>query len=252
MLALIANCVPNFGVTHVWLVLQYCLVGVIWGFAVEGHGAGVHRVDDAAGGPNINFQTILLPLNNLRCHVVVRAQPFSELLILIKHCREAEVSQLDVERILIVGHEYVLQLYVTVGYVFLVHVVEGVEDLLAHRPHVLLHHSTILHRFSLLHKVVKERATVNELRNDVVVLIVVEQLVDLHDAGVVQLLQYLQFVLQISLLCVVIDFTFCYEFNGAIDFGLEMVGLSDGSKASFSKYFINPIPLFNTFYLFET
>ena len=148
------------------------------------------------------------------------------------------------------GHQYILKLDVSVGNLLLVHVVQGQQNLLNQLLCVDFRNGSVL-LLSLQDQVVEESAISHQLRHNIVVMLVMQQLVDLHDARMVELLKQLHFILQILFLALRLDVLLADELDGAVDLGVQMECLSDSSESSLSQNLVDSVPLFNIADLFE-
>ena len=74
------------------------------------------------------------------------------------------------------------------------HIIKRVQKLLSYCPNIILKHCSVL-CLSLFHQEVEEGAVNGKFRDDVVVFIIVKELIDLHDARMVELLKHFHFIL---------------------------------------------------------
>ena len=102
---------------------------------------------------------------------------------------------------------------------FLVHVIECEQDLLDQSLGVDFWNGAVL-SFRLQEQVVKESAIGDQFRNYIVMVVIVKQLINLHDSRVVQLLEKFHFILQVFLLAISFDVLLADELDCAINLGI--------------------------------
>lgn len=123
------------------------------------------------------------------------------------------------------------------------HVVECVQYLLNQILCMDFGNRTIL-CFCLLDQIIKECAIGYKLTNNVIILLIVQQFINLHDSWMRELLEQLHFTLQVLLLALRLDVFFPDELDGTVNLGVQMECFSHCSKRSLTEHLINSVPFF--------
>ncbi|GIX65410.1 ABC transporter ATP-binding protein, putative [Babesia caballi] len=177
--------------------------------AVEGREAAQQNVQDHADGPDVAL-VVVHALEHLGRNVVRRADLLLHLGVDVAVRREAKVNDPDVGVDGLGLEQQVLRLEVAVHDVLPVHVVDAAQHLLDDFGRVLLREALAAHYL------VEQLASRVELRDEVVVLFVLEELEDLHDVRVVQRLEHVHLAQQRLVVALALHGALNYHLHGVL------------------------------------
>jgi len=118
------------GVLKIQVVKLNQLENLFFALGHEWRSARQQNVGDDPNAPDIDLGVVLLPVNDLRCHVERRAQHLVQTLLGVVEGGEPEIRHFELQR-LCIGclHKNILWFDVAVGNVPLVHIVDCQQDL---------------------------------------------------------------------------------------------------------------------------
>ena len=177
VLAILRNRLPD-AVVEVVGALTHLLHDVLVGLTIERWHAREENVSNDATGPDIALLVVVL-VEDFRCDIIRRAELLVEVAVWIVDEGRAEINDLDLVVLLVLLEQDILGLQITMHNVPLVAVVDAGEDLFHE------HGTVTLAKFAALKDLIEELATLADLGNEVVALLVFKELVHFDDVRVI-------------------------------------------------------------------